>query len=99
MDFVITALDHPNQLERRMANRDAHVKSLTELVKSGNIISAGAITNEKGEMIGSSIHAHFDDRNQLDEWLKQEPYVIGEVWADIDIKTVNLIDTQKLKSS
>lgn len=99
MDFVITALDYPNQLERRLAHREAHIKGLTQAVKQGMIISAGALTNEKGDMIGSSIHARFDNRAQLDEWLENEPYVLGDVWENIEIRTANIVDTDKLKNS
>ena len=98
MDFVITALDYKNQLEKRIANREAHVKGLTDAAKNGNLISAGAITNDKGEMIGSSVHIRFDSKLALDEWLSNEPYITGQVWESVDIKTINLIDVQKLKS-
>ena len=99
MDFVITALDYENQLEKRVENRGAHVKGLTAAAKNGNLISAGAITNDKGEMIGSSVHVRFDSKSALDEWLTNEPYVTGKVWESIDIKTVNLIDVAALKAS
>ncbi|MGH1426475.1 MAG: YciI family protein [Arenicella sp.] len=98
MDFAITALDYKNQLEKRIANRDAHVKGLTQAAKNGTLISAGAITNDKGEMIGSSVHVRFESRAALDEWLANEPYVTGNVWESIDIKTVNLIDVAALKA-
>jgi len=99
MDFVITALDFPNQLERRMKNREAHVAGLIKAAKSGQLISAGALTNDNGEMIGSSVHVRFENRTELDAWLENEPYVTGKVWEKVDIKTLNLIDVEKLKNS
>ena len=99
MDFVITALDYENQLQRRLDNRPEHVKGLTAAAKNGNLISAGALTNENGEMIGSSVHVRFEDRTELDSWLKNEAYIINNVWESVEIRTVNLIDVQKLKEA
>ena len=99
MDFVITALDYENQVEKRLANRGAHVIGLTAAAKSGQLISAGAITNEKGEMIGSSVHVRFESREALDQWIANEPYQANGVWESVDIKTVNLIDVAALKAS
>lgn len=99
MDFVITALDYENQVEKRMANREEHVKGLTAAAKNGQLISAGAITNDKGEMIGSSVHVRFDSKEALDQWLANEPYVTNGVWESVDIRTVNLIDVAALKAS
>jgi len=99
MDFVITALDYKNQLDKRLANREAHVKGLTEAAKNGNLISAGALTNENGEMIGSSVHVRFESRQALNDWLKDESYINNGVWEKVDIQTINLIDVEALKSS
>ena len=99
MDFVITALDYENQLQRRLDNRPEHVKGLTAAAKNGNLISAGALTNENGEMIGSSAHVRFEDRTELDAWLENEAYIINKVWESVEIRTVNLIDVQKLKDA
>jgi len=99
MDFVITAYDYKNQLEKRLENREAHVKGLTKAAKNGNLLSAGALTNEEGEMIGSSVHVRFDSREELDQWLKNEPYILNKVWETVQIDTVNLIDVNALKSS
>jgi len=92
MDFIVTAHDFANQVENRMANREAHIVGLKKAINNGNIISAGAITNENDEMIGSSLHVRFETRQELDEWLKQEPYIIGKVWEKVYIETVKLID-------
>ena len=99
MDFVITALDYKNQLQNRLDSRPEHVKGLTTAAKNGNLISAGALTNDNGDMIGSSVHVRFENREELDAWIKQEAYVINKVWESIEIRTVNLIDVNKLASS
>jgi uncharacterized protein len=42
-------------------------------------------------MIGSIIFCNFKDRAALDEWLKSEPYVLGDVWQDIDVKQCKVV--------
>lgn len=99
MDFVITAKDYENHIQRRIDNRPEHIKGLITAAKNGNLISAGALTNDKGEMIGSSVHVRFENREQLDIWLANEPYVTNKVWETIEINTVNLVDIATLKAS
>ncbi len=43
-------------------------------------------------MVGSNAYFSFDSREELDAWLKVEPYVVGKVWEIIDIKEVRLFD-------
>lgn len=99
MYFVITALDYENQLEKRLANRETHLVELKAAIKKGLIISAGAITNDNGDMIGSSIHANFESRDELDQWLANEPYARNGVWESVDIRTINLVDTESIKAN
>ena len=51
---------------------------------------AGGITNEAGQLVGSMLVVSFDTREQLDEYLKTEPYVVNNVWQDIRIDTCNV---------
>jgi uncharacterized protein YciI len=36
-------------------------------------------------MIGSMIVCDFPSREELEEWLKEEPYVVGNVWKKINV--------------
>ncbi|MGH1543175.1 MAG: YciI family protein [Arenicella sp.] len=99
MQFAITALDHKDSeaLERRMSKRPQHVDGLKKLAKNNQLHSAGAILNDDGTMIGSSVHVSFESRDELDAWLKDEAYITGDVWNDIDIKQINMISIDALK--
>lgn len=46
----------------------------------------GALLDDAGKMIGSVIVVDYPSREELDNWLKVEPYVVGDVWQRIDIK-------------
>lgn len=93
MQFVVTAMDFtdPAAIDRRMLHREAHLASVKVMIADGKLLSGGAILDDQGTMIGSTLHVEFPDRDTLEKHLEQDPYVIGKVWEDIDIKPVKLV--------
>ena len=85
-EFIIFALDHTDEqaINRRLAVRPAHFDKVTELKKSGNFIIGAAILNADGKMIGSNMIVRFENESALQDYLKSEPYVTGEVWEKIN---------------
>ena len=59
MQFVITAYDGPNMLEKRMEVRPRHLQNPT--------------------------------RELLEEYLKSEPYIQANVWADVKAEPMNVV--------
>jgi len=47
---------------------------------------AAALLDDDGNMIGSLLVVDFPTREELDDYLTIEPYVIGKVWEKIEIK-------------
>lgn len=92
--YAVVAYDYTDEkaLERRLANREAHLKGVRELAKQGKFLSGGAILNDEGKMIGSNAHFRFADRQDLEAWLETEPYMTGRVWEHVDIREVKLFD-------
>lgn len=92
MQFMITAYDGNDEqaLERRMSVREAHIGGARELSEAGNLIAGGAILNEAEQMIGSTLYVEFDSREELDQWLNNDPYVTGGVWKDISVLPIRL---------
>ena len=92
MQFVITAYDGTDSEApaRRAAARPAHLEHAAEIKKTGQLIAGGAILNDAGEMIGSTLYMEFDSRAELDAWLADDAYVTGNVWQDIDIQPIRL---------
>lgn len=92
--YAVVAYDYTDDeaLDRRLANRDAHLAGVRELAKHGKFLSGGAILNDDGKMIGSNAHFRFSDRQELDAWLETEPYMTGRVWERVDIREVKLFD-------
>lgn len=56
---------------------------------------AGGLTNEEGNLKGSFMIMDFDSRQQLDEYLKTEPYMTNNVWQQVTIETCNVVITGK----
>lgn len=89
MQFLLTAYDGTDEkaAERRLANRDAHIKFSNELVAKKQMLFSVAILNNQGKMIGSSVIYDFSSKEELEKILKEkEPYVLGNVWQKIEIE-------------
>ncbi|MCG8434825.1 MAG: YciI family protein, partial [Gammaproteobacteria bacterium] len=70
---------------RRAAARPSHIEGAQALKENGNILIGGAILDDDGNMIGSSLVVEFEDRTALDQWLDNDPYVTQGVWQDISV--------------
>ena len=89
MQFIITAHDGENMLDRRMAVRPRHLEGMAKLGK--HIILAGGLLDDEGKMKGSVLILDFEDRAALDDYLKNEPYVVEHVWEKIELETMNVV--------
>jgi len=80
MQYLVIAYDKKDALNRRLEVRDTHIKGTKKLIAEGKIINAGVLMNENGTMIGSTLFIDFDTKEEIDEWLLNEPYVKNDVW-------------------
>ncbi len=89
MQFLVIAYDgtDENAMQRRLAAREAHLKTFKENCEKGLFYYGAAILSEDGRMIGSMIVCEFPSRAELDaQWLEHEPYVLGNVWKTVEVK-------------
>ena len=89
MRFIITAHDGENMLEKRMAVRPRHLEGMAKLGK--HIVLAGGLLDDEGKMKGSVLVLDLEDRAALEDYLKNEPYVVEHVWEKIEVETVNVV--------
>ena len=89
MQFLVKAYDGPDMMEKRMAVRPRHLEGMKALGRQ--IIAAGGLLDEDGKMKGSALVMEFPDRDALDKYLENEPYVIEGVWQKIDIEIMNVV--------
>lgn len=93
MEFMIIAYDadDENALARRLKVREAHLKQAALMKEKGHLIEGGAILNDDGQMIGSTLYCSFESRTELDKWIANDPYWLGNVWVKIEIKPIRLV--------
>ncbi|OPY11960.1 MAG: RNA pyrophosphohydrolase [Syntrophaceae bacterium PtaB.Bin038] len=87
MQYLVIGYDGTDDKapERRLAVREAHLAGITKMKEEGKAVFGVAILNDRGQMIGSALVVDFPTRDELDAWLKVEPYVTGDVWRKIEV--------------
>jgi uncharacterized protein len=93
MEFLLIAYDgkDPGAKDRRLRAREAHLQGVKRMIEEGTFISGGAILDDGGNMIGSTLYLDFKDRSELEHWLRNDPYTTGEVWTDVQIHPIRLV--------
>jgi uncharacterized protein len=87
MLYVVIAYDgtEPGTFERRMQVRPAHMANGEKMMQDGSFLFGGGILDGSGKMSGGMLVVDFDSREEIDEWLKNEPYIVNKVWTRVEI--------------
>ena len=87
MPFLVVGYDGDDEkaLERRMSARPAHIKLGDQMRDEGKVLYGVAILDDTQKMIGSVYIVNMETREEVDSWLKIEPYVTGNVWKKIEV--------------
>lgn len=95
MQYLVIAYDGKDEeaMTRRLAVREQHLKGVEGMFREGKHLYGAAILDEKEKMIGSMMVVNFSTREELDQWLSEEPYVVGDVWKEIEIKPCKVAPT------
>ncbi len=88
MDFLVIAMDGDDDgaLDRRMAAREDHLAGIRKLKEQGHLVAGGAILDDDGNMIGSTVILDFPDRESVEKCVAEDPYTKGGVWRDVTIR-------------
>lgn len=92
MLYVILAEDVPGSLEKRLANRPAHLERLKALQDAGHMILAGPFpaidSPDPGPagFTGSLIVAEFHSLEDAQTWADADPFVAAGVYAAVTVK-------------
>ena len=89
MQFIIKALDGEGKLDKRMEVRPRHLEGMKTL--GDHVILAGGLLDEEGKMKGSMLVVDFPSREAVDEYLKNEPYILEGVWEKVEVERFNLV--------
>ena len=97
MQFILIAYDRTDAvaLDRRMESRPEHLEKISHVKKAGKFLCGGAILDDNETMIGSMILYEVADRAELDDILKDEPYIYNKVWEKIDIRPFRIAKIEK----
>jgi uncharacterized protein YciI len=85
--YVIYAFDGTDEeaLARRMAARPLHLDVATQLKANHNFIVGGAMLDETGKMVGSTMIVQFETKEAFDAWFSTDPYITMNVWQKIEV--------------
>ena len=96
MKFVIRAIDGEGKLEKRMEVRPRHFEGMDRMKE--HLVCAGGLLDDAGNLKGSLLVMDFQSREELDEYLAHEIYVVEHVWEQITIDQMNVayLDGEKV---
>ena len=87
--FVIKAYDGEGMLDKRMEVRPRHLEGMAKLGK--HVVCAGGLLDDAGKMKGSLMVMEFETREELDDYIAHEPYVVEHVWQTIEAEPLNVV--------
>jgi uncharacterized protein YciI len=82
--FVLTCVDHPNALERRMAARPDHLAYVA--ANRAMVKLAGPLLDDAGEMAGSLFVMEADDAAAVEAFSAADPYAQAGVFARVEVR-------------
>jgi uncharacterized protein len=86
--FVLTCLDYPNNLQRRMGARDAHLAYVA--ANRDKLKLAGPLLDAAGEMAGSMFILDVDSKAEVEAFNKADPYTLAGVFETVTIKAIRV---------
>jgi uncharacterized protein YciI len=92
MLYAIIGTDHPNSLEKRMANRPEHLERLKQLQEEGRLLLAGpfpaidSVDPGPAGFSGSLIVAEFPSLAEAQAWAEADSFVTGGVFSGITVQ-------------
>ena len=89
MQFIVKAYDGKGMLDTRMEVRPRHLDGIERI--KGHVICAGGLLDDEGNTKGSVLIMEYENREQLDEYLANEPYVQENVWQKIEVERMNVV--------
>jgi len=90
MPILLQAFDYTDDqaLHRRMAHRQQHLELLKQNKDHKLVILASAILNEHKNMCGSIVIFNLDTPEEVENILKEEPYLIHRVWESYTLTPI-----------
>jgi uncharacterized protein YciI len=85
MLYVAYCLDKPGQEAVRAEHRPAHLEFLK--AHAAQIVIAGPVLSDDGQQaVGSLLILEFENRAEVDRFLKSDPYAKAGLFASVDLR-------------
>lgn len=87
LQYVINAFDGSDEQAqtRRMLARPHHLECVKKLKERGSFLIGGAMLNNEGQMIGSTMIVQFETEEAFQDWYKNDPYNTMDVWQKVEV--------------
>ena len=82
--YVLSCIDRPDSLERRMAAREAHLAYVG--ANRAMVRIAGPYLDEDGRMTGSMFVMEAPDRGAVEAFSAADPYVLADLFERVEIR-------------
>jgi len=86
--FVLTCLDYPNNLERRMGARDAHLAYVA--ANKDKLKMAGPLLDDAGAMAGSMFVLDVESKAEVEAFNASDPYTLAGVFETVTIQAMRI---------
>ena len=94
--FAISCIDKPNSLALRMATRESHLAYANGGQATAKVKMGGPYLDEHGNMAGSLLIVEAADRNAVEEFSRNDPYVTAGLFQSVEIRPYRITVGQPL---
>jgi hypothetical protein len=84
--FAISCVDKPGSLSLRMATREAHLAYANGGQTYVRVKMGGPYLDEQGNMAGSLLIVEAPDRDAVDRFSNEDPYVKAGLFETVEIR-------------
>lgn len=91
MLYALMCKDKPASLDKRMAERPAHVEFLKDLEAQGILKMAGPLLGDDEKPIGSLVVIAADDMASAKALAARDPYAIAGLFDTVEIRAFNWV--------
>ena len=86
--FVLTCLDYPNNLQRRMGARDAHLAYVA--ANKDRLKLAGPLLDDAGQMAGSMFILDMESKAEVEAFNAADPYTLAGVFETVTVRPIRI---------
>lgn len=85
MSFLVLIYDYADVTERRDCVRGRHIEYQRPFAENGVLLVGGALLDGEGSPIGSVAIVTYEAKEQVENWIHNDPYFVEHVWNEISI--------------